>query len=60
MKKPGAARKARKRPVAKAVATPVVPPSMPNPMTRYRYLHHYHHRYDYHDRDDDDDEDKDT
>merc|ERR1719361_2480797 len=28
-KKPGAVRKARKRPVAKAVATPVVPPSLP-------------------------------
>ena len=28
-KKPGAPRKARKRPVAKAVATPVVPPSLP-------------------------------
>jgi len=28
-KKPGAVRKARKRPVAKAVATPVVPPTLP-------------------------------
>ena len=35
LKKPGAVRKARKRPVAKAVATPVVPPSMPNPIARY-------------------------
>merc|ERR1719278_2075681 len=34
LKKPGAVRKARKRPVAKAVATPVVPPSMPNPIAR--------------------------
>merc|ERR1712062_563388 len=34
LKKPGAVRKARKRPVAKAVATPVVPASMPNPIAR--------------------------
>jgi hypothetical protein len=33
-KKPGAPRKARKRPVAKAVATPVVPPSLPTPTAR--------------------------